>query len=897
MSLFDICQNISKFIKDLDKKGLEVEVKLRGVTEDEYSYLMDYLKRLYKYTEETTTDFYINGDRFTLKDKKIYQTSKKNITEPFYKKYKDRNLKFTVSREENKLTEKKSLRKYDFSRKKERSSFIVGNFSIDLTKVTRDDDQNYEIEIEIVNPDIYDPSGFRNIISEYVELIKMEDINIVSFCNYSLSGGQSVNDKEIQRKYVSRPRNLIKADVTTPNSILKGFTVSIKADGVQKFLVLFKGYIYLIDTKNPEEKICPLPEEFKSLDNTIYAGELIPRNLLKKENSTDFMNIFLPFDTICYKGEIVKDKSYLDRFELIKNINGLEIFCNGVKKIKVMEKKIFNLGKESRTFYENFEKCYQEKKNIIYEDDGYIFTPIDSPYLTEGQRQQFKKEPRILSKFYDVCKFKPLEKSSIDFLVKDGKIYAFNIFKKKLVEFEKIKFTLEFKEDIDDKIVEFFPDFSGEEVKLRPFRIREDKEYPNSIDVADEISKSYKENNPITEDTLRGKDTVLMRNFNNFFVKRKLINDLEGYIVDIGAGAGGDIPKFNSNRKIKKILSIEPNKEFSKQFSKRLDIYNARSKFKLLEETKGEDTNKIVEGMNFFPKNMKDEKLNITFMISLSFFWSSFEKLQELANTINSINKEYKRRGGNSEVKISFYTINGYHVEKYFEKIGKNTVNLNTIFIKFNGVNEVEVDISDSKTVSDQTEYLVKINDLLPLIGGELLENRTPKVFNILMSKAELTYINMFSYGSIVVKSQVELIYPEPRIEIDEENGIDIDGKILASGEDTLKKIPHLGENIFRVGTLDLEKSLTHSILKLVNVKYRNSDIYQRIEMSEQFQKFDSLEDLANILDAKINVYFSEEVKSYNKTGSKTLNLYKCKDMTFEPIVKILGENVMYYFQ
>ena len=86
--------------------------------------------------------------------------------------------------------------------------------------------------------------------------------------------------------------------------------------------------------------------------------------------------------------------------------------------------------------------------------------------------------------------------------------------------------------------------------------------------------------------------------------------------------------------------------------------------------------------MSFFPGTMQGQTLNITFMISLSFFWSSSENLKKLADTINSIYKEYKKRKGDKPVRIVFFTIDGYKVEKFFEDMGKNSVNLNTIYLK-----------------------------------------------------------------------------------------------------------------------------------------------------------------------------------------------------------------------
>ena len=887
MSLLDVCENISKIIRSFNKKGLELEVKLRNITEDQFYHTLKYLQELYKEENEFTIDYYIKDKRITKNGDNFYQTSKKTLVEPFFLNVDGRELKFTIAKEELILLDKKYIKKYDFFREKNRKKFIVGNFVLDLTEVTRDREKKYEIEIEILNPSLYQAKEFNDIILHYVDILNMNRINVVSFCNNYLSEGRNKSDDKIDRRYISRPRDLLKSDVTSPNSILRGFAVSIKADGVPYFLVLFKDRVFFVSYSGEAEDLCPIPEKYSDFENSIFVGELIAREKLKKESLTDFMNIYLPFDTICYKGKGMTQKSYLERFEITKKLVNMEIYCNSIKKAKIFEKKIFNLGKKSDTFYKAFQSCYSEKNKIIYEDDGYILTPIDSPFVAKGQNQP--KKDRILSKFLDVCKFKPIEKRSIDFLVKDDKIYSYDKRKVKLIPFNKIKFTLKFPEDIDDKIIEFFPDFSSGEIILKPSRIRIDKEYPNESETVDEISRSYTENNPITENTLLGKDTTLMRAFNNFYIKGRLIQSMEDYVIDIGSGNGGDIAKFGSNSKIEKVLSIEPNDQFSEEFEKRLQKSKYSQKFKLLKGVKGEDKEEILEGMNFFPKNMKDKVLNISFMISLSFFWSSEENLLKLADTINSINKEYKSREGNRNINIVFYTIDGYEVEDYFKRLGKLEENLNTISLKFDGKNQIEVDIKDSKTVFRQTEYLVKLDQLFELTGAEVIENKRPKVFNMLMSEAEITYLSLFTYGFSKITREVDLIYPLERIEIDEDVGIEIDGKILAKGEDTIQKISYFRDNIFRIGTLDFGDSLYHSILKLTSEDYRDADVYKRIEMVENMDK-------KKKLDFQIIIYEGENKKIFTKTGKKTINLNKCNDGTYEPLIKKEEEDVIYSF-
>ena len=408
MNLLDICQKISKLIPSFENEGLEIEAKLRNIKEDEFFYILEYLRNLYKEIKEITIDYYTKDKRITKKNNEFYETTKKTLVEPTFLKVLGRDLKFTIAKEESKKLSIKTIKKYDFSRVKDRSTFIVGNFQVDLTEVSRDNKKDYEVEIEIVNPEFYQGEDFSNIILEYIDVLQMEQINMVSFCNNYLSKGKSVRNDKIDRRFVSRPRDLLKNDVTSPNSILRGFTVSIKADGVPHFLVFFKNRIFLIDYKGETEDLCPIPEKYSTLDNTIFVGELIARSKLKKESYTDFMNIYLPFDTIVYKGNNLVDKNYLERFETTRDIKDLEIFCDGIKKVKIEEKKIFNLGMKNDTFYKSFNKCYEEKKNIIYEDDGYILTPINSPFVAEGQNQP--KKERILSKYLDVCKFKPLRK-------------------------------------------------------------------------------------------------------------------------------------------------------------------------------------------------------------------------------------------------------------------------------------------------------------------------------------------------------------------------------------------------------------------------------------------------------------------------------------------------------
>ena len=866
-SVYDITKQISFIISKLSTlDNLEIEAKIRKIDESDFELLRDLLTSRFEKIDSYSIDYYIKEKRITEQDGKYIDTSKKKQFEQFLT-IGSKSIKFNVAEEESKVVTKKDIKDFDFKREKERISFVDGNVRIDLTKVTRNKEVNYEFELEVVDPKRYNEREFGDKITFYFNVVNNYLESTVSFCNEMLSNGKIKDKDEIKYGLVSRPRDLLKTDITKPNSILKGFTASIKADGVQYFLIIYKYGVWLMNQKGEKMRVGPLDDKFRELKGSIFAGEYIVREKLKEGTKFEFLAFFLPFDTISYKGKSVVDNNYLDRVSYFSDIKGTEIVSKGVNILKIGDKKIFDLGEDSDSFYKGFRECYLEKKNIIYQEDGYILTPKYSPYVANGQNRP--KRERTLARFLDVCKWKPVEKRSMDFLVMGGKIHTYE--RKRNQVFQGLTYSLDFPESLEGKIVEFFPVFEDESISLKPERIRDDKTFPNKTETVLEIVKSYTEFNPITEKTLLGKDTNLMREFNNNFIKSKLINDLEGYIVDIGAGKGGDLAKFGYNSKIRKVLSVEPNKEFSTEFKRRLSLSKFKNKFYLLEETKGEDTETI--------------------------FWSTEENLAKLANTIIQIDKEYKIRGGKMRTEIVFYTIDGYKVEDLFKKIGKDSIKLNTITLKQGGDGQVFIDIQDSKTVSQQTEYLVKLDKLNQMTGLKQVYIREPRAVNILMSKPERVYLSLFVYGKSVLNKSVRLTQKLQKQYVNEKEGIEYEGKIIAKGDDDIEKVYYLKDNIYRISTIDMNESLYHSLLKLMDENYRDTDFEKRIEAVEQIKKkIKTIEDAGKYFNIGIKIYTGKESKIYNPESEEFIMLMSFGDNKFEPLIYLDAEVVSYTF-
>ena len=889
MSLLDISKKI-KYLLENKKftKDLEIEAKIKNINVGDFEMLSDYLKTKYASEESFTIDYYDEADtRITEIDDKFYNTSKKSI----FREATDHSknfIKFGVSTEENFLLNIKNFENYKLKREKNRTTYYDQNLKFDMTEVKELPSNiiSYEFEIEVINPDIFDPIEFSDSIKNISVFISSYRSDIIRFCNISLSENRDNRDDEIKYYLISKLRDLKKKDIASKNSILRGFNISIKADGIQYFLLFHKSGIWLVSHTKENIRICGLTEEYSHLENSLFVGEIVNKENILEGKNIDSKCIFLPFDTISYKSKSVVNKKYSERCEYFKEIISKYIYCNGVKKIKIVGKKIFYLGVTSKSFYKGFKECCMNRDEIIYKDDGYVFTPENSPYVAEGQNK--KQWDRILDKNLDVCKFKHIENRSIDFKVMKGELYYKQ--GKGLRLFNELEHEMDFKEDLEGKIVEFFPLFlEDERVILKPERIRSDKIWPNTEAIVLEIVNSYFEKNPVTEKTLLGKDTVLMRDFNNK-IKEDLIKEIGGYVVDIGAGKGGDIRKFGKNKKIKRVLSIEPNPEFYNEFEIRLKESKWSSKFVLLKKTKGEDSDKINENLiKFLPENMEGENLTITFMISLSFFWSSEEILNSLARTLNEIKEIYKSKGGNRDVDVVFFTIDGNKVEEMFRQHGKDSIQLNTIRLSRSEENQVMVDIEDSKTVFNQIEYLVKLDELFHLAGMEKVFLKNPKIDkDLLMSTPEKLYISLFVFGKYKMTKDPNFSYKLTRIDVNVKKGVLINDKVLAKGDDVFKSITFLGENIYRIGTMDLNMSLSNSILKLTNKEYRDGDVHERIRLAKILHseiKNKKLDEVSEIIDFGIKIFDGKESIKFGKDKEKWIILNKCLDRTYEPII------------
>ena len=154
-SVYGITKQISLLISKLsDVNNLEIEAKIRKIDASDFELLRDLLSSRFEKLDSYTVDYYVKESRITEDNGKYIDTSKINKFEEILGMG-NKSIKFNVSTEESKLVTREEISGYDFKREKERISFVDGNLRIDLTKVTRSKEVNYEFELEIINPKKY----------------------------------------------------------------------------------------------------------------------------------------------------------------------------------------------------------------------------------------------------------------------------------------------------------------------------------------------------------------------------------------------------------------------------------------------------------------------------------------------------------------------------------------------------------------------------------------------------------------------------------------------------------------------------------------------------------------------------------------------------------------------
>lgn len=220
-------------------------------------------------------------------------------------------------------------------------------------------------------------------------------------------------------------------------------------------------------------------------------------------------------------------------------------------------------------------------------------------------------------------------------------------------------------------------------------------------------------------------------------VYRKIHNEIKNHVIteycnkakilDLGAGKGGDLFKYNSNNNIQIIYLVEPNEDNIKELNDRISKLQTSKThdFDLaIIKAGSQDTKKIVDSIQQIQSNSTVDV--ITSFFSLTFLFQSESLLDSLVDTID---KTLSKNGYFVGTVMDGYrtlellkTSNGYvydncYTIKYVDKDGESgdeVIRKNLVSkVKPNSYGKkIEIDLKGTETATIQSEYLVFL-DLL----------------------------------------------------------------------------------------------------------------------------------------------------------------------------------------
>ena len=631
----------------------------------------------------------------------------------------DYNMKISVANEYSFKSESKYFRP-TMKRIKKRTSFDFryqygGYLDLTIVEETKLDSKDpsktkYEVEFEVTEP--FDK--FRSQIEKFSLLILaiLQD-SVIPYTNtqkinmYKYVGGLlNTYYRKLKFSMLPEARDLKITDMVeggVVGSSITPYCVTHKADGVRKLIVTTATAIWsfvpgtsdasLIYTfeESEENSVAPFAEGF------IFDGEL-----LTKENRRDTYEskyVFYIFDCLCENKQDIRYKTYPERMELalqfteypmieIENaitqtrdepfvrFREFQIKSSKINRaIKFLVKGYLSLVSVEH-FFETMRLMFLQQTDLIFKQDGFMFIPMNTCYNPYDpivplpqvylDAVMYRNAPpiykRSLTNYPDICKWKPVELRSIDFIVdKRGQEIVL-----KSVEGNTLKvFTgndthpLNNRIDVHhpilesigkDVIVEFYWD--AKKQLLTPSRIRSDKPSPNKFETAKLIWDSIFRG--IDQETLVGESFQLMREYHNQ-IKRDLYQNSQELrnqrvLLDIGSGRGGDLNKWDS---YDLIFAVEPNPEHQKELLQRLKTSNINPRRVILIPTTGEDYEQITKVIR---EKYGDLVSTVSLMLSFSFF---YDKAREGVRKTIENNLEL---GG----QVLVFTIDGDTVEQVF---------------------------------------------------------------------------------------------------------------------------------------------------------------------------------------------------------------------------------------
>ncbi len=676
---------------------------------------------------------------------------------------------------------------------------------------TREDLASFFRGVEEVLKMLYDTNSYYSV-RELSELCLKVNEQLGATIDASLKA------KVMDRDLLTEARNLHRRDLRQ-GGIVGGevrYNIAHKTDGERRTLICCDSGCWLSFPPNMNNK----------LNNTNYGlltvldGELLGESA-RREKREDLKYWFLLIDALMIEGEDVRNLAFDVRqekalrwlnerrsialppelleedlarelehqgeravnripLELGASEGGASVPTTLPPELTVTRKMFYNLENADHFFNLVGKMLEVQRSEVLpYKTDGLIFTPADAPPGYNPGTYWISLDSRMLGILPDVCKWKPPEQLTIDFLLKreNGRLvpYVMDVKEEGLqhifVGDSRNKFdhlTM-----LSQKLPQGVQIGEGQAVVVEcrwaeedgvfrylPVRPRPEKKGPNNMEVA--LDNWSLVHDGLTASRMMGLNSEWMREYHNDIKDSLLERALntpassgatlnpsnisatevqeKTLLLDIGSGYGGDLSKWY---RFDMIVAVEPNKNNYGKFEERLKSFpDLNGKVTLL-KTGGENSDEISRIVH--SKKNKGADV-ISMMNTMTFFWENEAKLQQLASTI--------RNCSHSGTRIAWMVMDGEVVSQVLHPALGGIVYQRLEYGEFsltpdpNWRTNGEVSVSFDNTIvgSEQKEWLVRTSQLQRILGAkQLLKQRATD--DPFMPLVDRKVSSLYSYG------------------------------------------------------------------------------------------------------------------------------------------------------
>lgn len=830
---------------------------------------------------------------------------------------------------------------------RERWSFNVSHKTavgtIDITINTIDKNVTYDIEIEIASNTIrVNPRNTRQrltITEDQMRFFKhWSDILI----GVMLTAGQNLDSRTITQTKsefekalnmkrpicINRPKDIFKQDLSSliprnsrahmklsnpdfsPSeidedlhgegysqplmSIEGGYICSLKAHGIRRLVFMSTLGVFLIDGMSGEM--------FRISEISIMPGTILDAEIIDAER--DEIQI-LVFDVLSIPGLDVKKEAYTNRIRYAEMPLDM---LRAIPGIKAELKPYVRLYPED--FFDKVQKMYKELSkgshqtgDIVWTNDGLIFTPAERPY--DEITDLYKQNKPYDTNYSLVRKWKPPSELTIDFLVNRDPIkgLVLETAKTKTHSDHIFKGTERFpwngKVQIDESMINKIYEFRWDGNMFVAVRQRLDKTVPNAYNTARSVWSLI--NDPITPEIIQGKTLTFMRSYHNK-IKRLLLTELSKLSsnkvhLDIGSGAGGDLSKIQD---FTKVYLVEPDMKNLEQLIRRsrgiqaassdLDRRNGNVREQLFRKsiTKPVDPKNViinagVEELDYIKSYMTEKVDTISMFNVLTFLYKDLDSVMSVIHTVSSV----LNKNGH------FYVI-VFDGELALQQMnGKTTIKTENITMSRPNPCSRELYIKiKGGIVRGQTEYLVQTREFVVLMdnAGFTLEEEYYLTDEKLLSKEEAWFSSMFKVMKFIFSSNPN----KTEIAQDSNNFLQIMKKnlLLRPLDDTespMRMNPLEGISklkLVRFGVIGDGSCYVHACLKAFSKEYQTSMSDKRVSIAKNIRM--------DIADTITEEEFEQTKEWFEGAGFGNLDIEDFKQVMADP-TRWIGQYLIPY--